>query len=78
MMDSNTVTMIKDGELVHAEDCVFMIDTVMTLFDRSAETGRDKFLNVGIALLEIWREALDTSEDLDASDAVLNIVMGKP
>lgn len=77
MKPETVESLVASGELVHAEDCIFVIDVITTLFDKSAETGRDNFLNIGIALLEVWRESLATVDDLEASDQVLNIVMGK-
>ena len=74
MKNETTESLIASGDLIHAEDCVFVLDMVMTLFDRSAETQRDSFLNLGIAVLEIWRESLATLE-LDEADAAINIIM---
>ena len=76
MKEDTVESLVASGDLVHAEDCIFVIDLITTLFDRAAETERDNFLNLGIALLEIWRESLATVE-LDESDAALAIVMGK-
>ena len=77
MKDETTESLIAAGDLVHAEDCIFVIDMVTTLFDRAAETERDTFIHLAVALLEIWRESLATV-DLDESDAALAIVMGRP
>ena len=76
MKDETTESLIESGDLIHAEDVVFVIDVITTLFDRAAETERDNFISLGVALLEIWRESL-TTVDLDESDAALAIVMGK-
>jgi len=77
MKDETAETLVASGDLIYAEDAIFVIDMVTTLFDRAAETERDHFISLGVALLEIWRESLATTSDLEASDAVLNIVMGK-
>lgn len=76
MKAETTESLIASGDLTHAEDVVFIIDMITTLFDRAAETERDNFISLGVALLEIWRESL-TTVDLDESDAALAIVMGK-
>ena len=76
MKAETTESLIASGDLIHAEDAVFVIDMITTLFDRAAETERDNFISLGVALLEIWRESL-TTVDLDESDAALAIVMGK-
>lgn len=76
MKAETTESLIASGDLIHAEDAVFIIDMITTLFDRAAETERDNFISLGVALLEIWRESL-TTVDLDESDAALAIVMGK-
>lgn len=76
MKNETTETLLASGDLIHSEDAIFVIDMISTLFDRSAETGRDSFLSLGMALLEVWRESLATVE-LDEADAVMNIVMGK-
>lgn len=77
MKDETTESLIASGDLIHTEDAIFVIDMVTTLFDRAAETERDHFVSLGVALLEIWRESLATT-DVDEADAVMNIVMGKP
>ena len=74
MKDETTESLIASGDLIHAEDVVFVIDIVTTLFDRAAETERDHFLGLGMAVLEMWRESL-TTLNLDEADAALNIVM---
>lgn len=76
MKNETTETLLASGDLIHSEDAIFVIDMISTLFDRSAETSRDSFLSLGMALLEVWRESLATVE-LDEADAVMNIVMGK-
>ena len=76
MKQDTTESLIASGGLIHAEDAVFIIDMITTLFDRAAETERDNFISLGVALLEMWRESL-TTVDLDESDAALAIVMGK-
>lgn len=77
MKPETIASSIASGELMHTEDAIFVIDVTTTLFDRAAETDRDHFIGLGIALLEVWRESLATADDLEASDQVLNIVMGK-
>ena len=77
MKNETAITLLESGDLIHAEDAIFVIETVMAFFDKSQETGRDHFVSLGVALLEIWRESLATV-DLDESDAALAIVMGKP
>jgi len=77
MKDESVAALLESGEIQHTEDVIFVIDMVTTLFDKAAETERDHFLHLGIALLEVWRESLATADDLEASDQVLNIVMGK-
>ena len=74
MKAETTESLIASGDLIHAEDVVFVIDIVTTLFDRAAETERDHFLGLGMAVLEMWRESL-TTLNLDEADAALNIVM---
>ena len=76
MKEDTVESLVASGDLVHAEDCIFVIDLITTLFDRAAETERDHFISLGVALLEIWRESLATVE-LDESDAALAIVMGR-
>lgn len=58
MKAETTESLIASGDLIHAEDAVFVIDVITTLFDRAAETERDNFISLGVALLEIWRESL--------------------
>ena len=77
MKDESIAALIASGEVINTDDAIFVIDMVMTLFDRAAETERDHFISLGVALLEIWRESLATT-DVDEADAVMNIVMGKP
>lgn len=77
MKDETVASLLASGDIIHTEDAVFVIDVVTALIDRAAETERDSFLNLGIALLEVWRESLTTVE-LDESDAALEIIMGKP
>lgn len=77
MKDESIAALLASGEVIHTEDAIFVIDVVTAFFDKAAETERDHFLNLGIALLEVWRESLATADDLEASDQVLNIVMGK-
>lgn len=77
MKQETTESLIKSGDLIHAEDAVFVLDLVTALFDRAAETQRDHFISLGVALLEVWRESLTTTE-LDEADAALNIIMGRP
>lgn len=77
MKDETAETLLASGDLIHAEDAIFIIDMVTTLFDRAAETGRDHFISLGVALLEVWRESLATV-DIDEADAAIQIVMGKP
>lgn len=74
MKAETTESLIASGDLIHAEDVVFVIDMITTLFDRAAETERDHFLGLGMAVLEMWRESL-TTLNLDEADAALNIVM---
>ena len=77
-MKNETVdSLLSSGDVIHTEDAVFVIDMVTSFFDRAAETERDHFVSLGVALLEIWRESLITV-DLDEADAAINIVMGKP
>lgn len=76
MKAETTEQLIASGDLIHAEDAIFVIDMITTLFDRAAETQRDGFLSLGIAVLEIWRESLATV-DLDEADSAIQIVMGK-
>ena len=77
MKNETTESLIDSGDLIHSEDAIFVIETVMSFFDKAQETGRDNFVSLGVALLEIWRESLETV-DLDESDAALAIVMGRP
>lgn len=77
MKDESVSALLESGEIQITQDCIFVIDVVTAFFDKAAETERDHFLNLGIALLEVWRESLATADDLEASDQVLNIVMGK-
>lgn len=77
MKDETIEALVASGDLIFAEDAIFVIDMVAALFDRAAETERDHFVSLGVAVLEMWRESLATTE-LNESDKVLNIVMGKP
>ena len=77
MKEDSTETLIASGDLIHTEDAIFVIDTVVAFFDRAAETERDHHISLGVALLTMWRESLATVE-LDEADAALAIVMGKP
>lgn len=76
MKDESIAALIASGEVINTDDAIFMIDMVTTLFDRAAETERDSFVSLGVALLEIWRESLETV-DVDAADAAISIVMGR-
>ena len=77
MKNETTESLIASGDLIHAEDAVFVIDMVVALFDRAAEVERDHFISLGMAVLEMWRESLMTVE-LDEADAAIQIVMGRP
>ena len=76
MKDESIGALLESGDVIYSEDAIFVIDMVTTLFDRAAETERDHFLSLGVALLEIWRESLATV-DLDEADSAIQIVMGK-
>ena len=74
MNPETTESLIASGDLIHAEDVVFVLDVITTLFDRAAETQRYSFIGLGMAVLEMWRESL-TTLNLDEADAAINIVM---
>ena len=77
MIDETAETLVASGDLIFAEDVVFVIDMVTALIDRAAETERDHFVSLGMAVLEMYRESL-TTLNLDESDKALDIVMGRP
>lgn len=79
MKDESVSALLESGEIQMTEDVVFMVDLVINMFDRAAETERDQFISYGLQLLEVWRNSLATNDDkMELSAEALNIVMGKP
>lgn len=76
MKDETAETLVASGDLIFAEDAIFVIDMVTALFDRAAEVERDHFISLGMAVLEMWRESLATVE-IDEADSAIQIIMGK-
>ena len=78
MKDESIAALLDSGEIQMTEDVVFMCDLVLGMFAKAAETERDQFISIGLQMLELWRDSLESNaEKLEESDAVLNIVMGK-
>lgn len=79
MKDESIASLLESGEIQMTEDVVFMCDLVLMLFNRAAETDRDQFIGMALQVLEAWKESLEANDGrLEASDQVLNIVMGRP
>jgi len=80
MKHETTATLLESGELQTTENIVFMLDTVLSLFQRGLESeSGSQFIGYGMQLLTLWRDGLDDGDtDTDLADEVIaNIVMGK-
>lgn len=78
MKDESVAALLESGEIQMTEDVIFMVEKIIELFERAAETGRDQFISHGLSLLELWRESLETnSGQLGEADSVIDFVMGK-
>jgi len=80
MKNQTTATLLESGELQTTENIVFMLDTVLSLFQRGLESeSGSQFIGYGMQLLTLWRDGLDDGDtDADLADEVIaNIVMGK-
>ena len=80
MKNQTTATLLESGELQTTENIVFMLDTVLSLFQRGLESeSGSQFIGYGMQLLTLWRDGLDDGDtDTDLADEVIaNIVMGK-
>ena len=80
MKHETTSTLLESGELQTTENIVFMLNTVLSLFQRGLESeSGSQFIGYGMQLLTLWRDRLDDGDtDTDLADeAIANIVMGK-
>ena len=80
MKNQTTATLLESGELQTTENIVFMLNTVLSLFQRGLESeSGSQFIGYGMQLLTLWRDGLDDGDtDTDLADeAIANIVMGK-
>jgi len=80
MKNETTATLLESGELQTTENIVFMLNTVLSLFQRGLESeSGSQFIGYGMQLLTLWRDGLDDGDtDTDLADeAIANIVMSK-
>ncbi len=80
MKHETTSTLLESGELQTTEDIVFMLNLVLSLFQRGLESeSGSQFIGYGMQLLTLWRDGLDDGDtDTDLADeAIANIVMSK-
>jgi hypothetical protein len=80
MKNETTATLLESGELQTTENIVFMLNTILSLFQRGLESeSGSQFIGYGMQLLTLWRDGLDDGDtDTDLADEVIaNIVMGK-
>ena len=80
MKNETTATLLESGELQTTENIVFMLNLVLSLFQRGLESeSGSQFIGYGMQLLTLWRDGLDDGDtDTDLADEVIaNIVMGK-
>jgi len=80
MKNQTTATLLESGELQTTENIVFMLNTILSLFQRGLESeSGSQFIGYGMQLLTLWRDGLDDGDtDTDLADEVIaNIVMGK-
>jgi len=80
MKNETTATLLESGELQTTENIVFMLNTILSLFQRGLESeSGSQFIGYGMQLLTLWRDGLDDGDtDTDLADeAIANIVMGK-
>jgi len=80
MKNQTTANLLESGELQTTENIVFMLNTILSLFQRGLESeSGSQFIGYGMQLLTLWRDGLDDGDtDTDLADEVIaNIVMGK-
>ena len=80
MKDESITALLESGEVQMTEDVIFMVDTIIAMFERGSESDTSgQFIGYGMQLLEVWRNSLATNDaKMEVSEAALNIIMGKP
>lgn len=80
MKDESVSAMLESGEIQMTKDVIFMIDTIVAMFDKGMESDASgQFIGYGMQLLEVWRTSLATNDErMELSEEALNIVMGRP
>jgi len=79
MKNESVAEMLRSGEIQMTDDVLFMVNLVLSMFQRGIEyqTGA-QFITTGMQLLTLWRDELDNcSQDTALADeALANIVAG--
>ena len=78
MKDESVSAMLESGEIQMTEDVIFMVDTIMAMFDRAEQSpAPDQFIGYGLQMLEVWRTSLATNDEkVELSDGVIARIMG--
>lgn len=80
MKDESVAALLASGEIQMTDNVIFMVDTVITMFERGMDSDAGgQFIGYAMQLLEVWRSSLAINDaKMEVTDAVLNMVMGKP
>lgn len=77
MKDKSVSALLESGEIVMADDVIFMIDTITTMIERGMNQDSVSFIGLAMQLMADWRESMEDCATPEADEAIANIVMGK-
>ncbi len=76
MKDESVSALLESGEIQMTEDVIFMLDTVIAMFERGMES--EQFISYAMQLLEVWRVPLANNDgQVELADGVIEKIMGK-
>lgn len=77
MKDQTVTSMLEAGEIQMTDDVLYMVATVIDLFQRGLESDNGgQFIGYALALLETWRETLEAGDgETQMADAVIEKIV---